>query len=89
LGFVFLARLVVLVGSSGDLGIRSGCIGVLTVDDPLAAGGTPDRAHASPRRVVKAPALVDGQPRLGADGQVDDRLDSFGVEVIGTVVVQR
>jgi hypothetical protein len=89
LRLVVFARFVVLVGRSGDLGVCAGGIGVLTVDDPLAGWGTPDRSHAGARRIVKAPTVVDGQPRPGADGLVDDQLDPVGVELIGTPVVQR
>ena len=63
--------------------VCAGRTGVLAVDDPLAAGGTPDRAHAGARRVVKAAAVVDGQPRLVADGLVDDQLDPVGAELSG------
>jgi len=89
LRLVIFARRTLILGRSRDLSVRAGGICVLTVDDPLAAGGAPDRAHAGARRVVKSAAVVDRQPLRAGDGLVDDPLHVGGVEVIETPVVQR
>src|ERR1700761_9647891 len=89
LRLVVFALCTLILGRSRDRSVCAWGVGVLTVDDPLAAGGTPDRSNAGARRVVKPATIIDGEPRLGADGRVDDRLDPGGVEPIGTAVVQR
>jgi hypothetical protein len=55
----------------------------------FAAAGTPDRAHPGAGLAVKAPAVVDCQRPLGADGLVDDPLYPGCVERVETAVIQR
>ena len=78
-----------IVRRGRNFGVCARGIGVLTVDNPLAAWSASDRAHPGAAAVVQPAAFVNRERQQIPSRCVDDRLYPRDLEIVEMGVIQR